>query len=215
MRLYDLTIPIADGMPVYPGDPAVSIRPHLALARGEPANVSRLSLGSHTGTHLDAPRHFLEGAGGVDRIPLELLLGPALVAALPAADQVDSASLAGIDLAACPRLLLKTRNSALPAPERLRPGYAALTAEAARLLVGAGIRLIGLDGPSADPADSQDFPAHRALLEAGVVILEGLELAAVPPGGYELLCLPLPLRDGDGAPARVILRSRPDPPPPA
>jgi arylformamidase len=206
MRYYDVTQPLYEGMPVYPGDPAVTVRPHCRIDRGDPVNLCAVAFGSHTGTHIDAPRHFLEGAGGVDRIPIETLVGPASVVEVSGAGAVDAAALRGIVPVACRRLLLKTRNSARPPGDRLAPGFAALTGEAARQLVEAGLLLVGLDGPSVDPAEAADAPAHRRLLQAGVVILEGLELSAVPPGEYELLCLPLPLRDGDGAPARVVLR---------
>jgi arylformamidase len=206
MRLYDVTLPIRDGMPVYPGDPAVVVRPHCAIATGAPFNLSVVTFGSHTGTHIDAPRHFFDGAGDVEGIGLEVLIGPTRVIEIPAAADIGVDALQEIASAPCRRLLLKTRNSSRPLPDRFAPGYAALTAGAARLLVEIGLLLVGLDGPSADPSHAAAYPAHRTLLQAGVVILEGLDLAAVPPGQYELLCLPLRLAGADGAPARVVLR---------
>jgi arylformamidase len=206
MRLYDVTRPIRSGMPVFEGDPAVTIAPRLSIAQGDAVNVCLLTLGSHTGTHVDAPRHFRDGAPGVDALPLPALLGPARVVEV-GGDHIGAAALAGLDLAAPPRLLFKTRNSAPGQPDRFSRDYAALTGRAARMLVEAGAYLVGLDGPSVDPFEDEDCPAHRAFLEAGVVILEGLDLAAVPPGRYELLCLPLRIHDGDGAPARVLLRT--------
>jgi len=208
MRYLDVTQPITDGMPVYPGDPPVSVRPYLCIADGAPVNLGLVTLGTHTGTHLDAPRHFFDGAGGVDRIPLEALLGPARVVEVAGAGDVDAAAVRAALDGGERRLLFKTRNSARPPADRLLPGYAALTPEAARLLVEADPRpfLVGLDGPSVDGHDTQEAPAHRLLLRSGVAILEGLELSAVPPGAYELLCLPLALPGGDGAPARVLLR---------
>ncbi len=210
MRYYDVTLPIRDGMPVYPGDPPVLLRPHSAMAKGDPFNVSVLTFGSHTGTHIDAPRHFFEGAGDVAAIRIESLIGPARLIEVPTAGDIEAEALREIPGAPCRRLLLKTRNSARPLADRYASGYAALTPAAARLLADAGLSLVGLDGPSADPSQAPGFPAHRALLGAGMVILEGLDLAAVPPGEYELLCLPLRLADADGAPARVLLRQMGD-----
>ncbi|HSB69407.1 MAG TPA: cyclase family protein [Candidatus Methylomirabilis sp.] len=215
MRIYDVTVPIYSGMPVYEGDPEVSIRRWLSLDEGGEANVSHLSLGSHTGTHVDAPLHFRSGAPGVDQLPLDVLIGPARVYDVPGAGDIDLACLRGVDLASQRRILFKTRNSAARVGGRFGTDFAALAPEAARLLVEAGVRLVGLDGPSADPFRSADFPAHHALLDAGVIILEGLDLSAVPPGDYELLCLPLKLLGGDGAPARVLLRGQAHAPAPS
>ncbi len=206
MRYYDVTLPIRDGMPVYPGDPAVALRPHCAIAAGAPFNVSVVTFGSHTGTHLDAPRHFFDDAGDLETIGFEALIGPARVIEVPGAGDIEAEALREIAGAPCRRLLLKTRNSSRPPADRFSPGYAGLTAEAAHLLAEAGLRLVGLDGPSADPSHATDYPAHRTLLQAGTAILEGLDLAAVLPGEYELLCLPLRLAGADGAPARVLLR---------
>ncbi len=206
MRIFDITRPIYHGMPVYEGDPEVAVRPYAVLADGAPAAVSHLSMGTHTGTHVDAPAHFLSGAPGVDRLPLEVLVGPARLYDLPGPGHIGAASLRDLDLRSSARLLLKTPNSRQAFEGRFRPDYTALMGDAAHLLVEAGVRLVGLDGPSADPYASEEFPAHRILLRAGVVILESLDLSAVPPGEYELLCLPLKIRDADGAPARVLLR---------
>lgn len=214
MRIFDVTLPIHPGMPVYEGDPEVSIRKWFSLDGGEAANVSVLSLGSHTGTHVDAPLHFRNGAPGVDRLPLDVLIGPARVYALALADHLDATSLRGLNLGAYPRVLFKTRNSAASREGRSSKDFVALTADGARLLVEVGVQLVGLDGPSADCFSSTDFPVHHTLLDAGVIILEGLDLSPVPPGDYELLCLPLMIRGGDGAPARVVLRERTEGPAP-
>ena len=215
MRIFDVTRPIYDGMPVYEGDPEVSVRKWLSMDEGGAANVSHLCLGSHTGTHVDAPLHFRSDAPGADQLPLDVLIGLARVYDFAAADRIDAASLRGVDLAAQPRVLFKTRNSLAWEEGGFGNHFVALEADASRLLVEAGVRLVGLDGPSADPFSSTDFPAHHTLLDAGVIILEGLELSAVPPGDYELLCLPLRIRGSDGAPARVLLRERTEDPPPS
>ena len=203
MRCYDITRPIRDGMPVYPGDPEVTVRPWLSIARGDPVNVSLLGLGSHTGTHVDAPRHLDNGAPGVDRLPMDALLGPALVAELGPRACVEAADLHRLDLLGLGRqlrLLFKTRTAGSQPVQLLT-----LSEEAAGLLVEAGVRLVGVEAASVDPSAASDLPAHRRLLSAGVVILENLDLSAVPPGSYELLCLPLTLQDGDGAPVRALL----------
>lgn len=207
MKLFDVTRPIHPGMAVYPGDPEVVVRPVSSIRTGAPANVSMLSLGSHTGTHVDPPLHFREGAPAVDQLPLDVLIGPARLYEVAVRRQIDAASLAGLDLAACPRALFKVRSSSHSPQACGRPEAAGIAADAVEVLIRAGVRLVGLEDPSADPAGSADFPAHRALLGAGVIIVEGLDLSAVPPGPYELLCLPLKLRAGDGAPARVVLRA--------
>jgi arylformamidase len=206
MRIFDVTLPIHPGMPVYEGDPEVSIRKWISLAGGGAANVSLLSLGSHTGTHVDAPLHFLVGAPGVVGLPLDVLIGPARVCDLAMADRIDATSLRGVDLGTYPRVLFKTRNSAASREGRSGKDFVALAVDGARVLVQAGVQLVGLDGPSADCFSSTDFPVHHTLLDAGVIIVEGLDLSPVPPGDYELVCLPLKIRGGDGAPARVVLR---------
>jgi arylformamidase len=207
MKLFDVTRPIHDGMVVYEGDPLVVVRRIASVTAGACANVSEVHLGSHTGTHVDPPLHFREGGPGVDELPLDILIGPARVHELAVRGQIDAVGLRGVDLTACPRVLFKT----CTADSRGAHGYpaacAGLTAEAARALVGSGVRLVGLDGASVDPPGAVGFPAHRTLLDAGVIVLEGLDLSAVPPGDYELLCLPLKILGGDGAPARVVLRS--------
>jgi len=206
MRYYDVTLPLVDGMPSYPGDPVVSVGPYARIADGAPVNLTVVTLGSHAGTHLDAPRHLFDGAPGVDRIGLEALLGAARVAELPGAGPLEAGAIRPLLGGGCRRLLLKTRNSARPPAERYLPGYAALTPDAAGCLAEAGLLLLGLDGPSVDGSDARDAPVHRILLQAGVAILENLALAGVPAGEYELLCLPLLLPEADGAPVRAVLR---------
>jgi arylformamidase len=189
------------------------VTPALVLERGDPANVSHLALGSHTGTHLDAPRHFIPGGATVDHLPLDTLVGPARVVECPAGPiRPDSLAPAlGRDGPAGrreARVLVKTGNSRLWTHGRFARDYQALTLEAARELVRAGVLLVGVDYLSVEAfgGDGGAFPVHRCLLAAGVVILEGLDLSAVGPGRYELLCLPLRLKAGDGAPARAVLR---------
>lgn len=207
MHIYDITAPLSPALPVYPGDPEITITPIAQLHWGDAANVSRLVLGSHTGTHLDAPRHFFEEGIAIDTLDLRLLIGPARVCAFPhATTHLTADDLRPLALSGVQRLLLQTPNAALWEKAGFQTNYIALTESAAHLLVEMGVRLVGIDYLSVDAFERQDFPVHRTLLGAGIVILEGLDLRTVPPGDYELLALPLLLAHGDGAPARAILR---------
>lgn len=202
-----MSLPVRPGMVVFEGDPEVRIAPVMSVAAGDPANLSRLELGSHTGTHIDAPRHFLDDGPGVDRLPLDALVGPAWMADAGAAPgDIDAAALAGLGVpAGTERLLLRTHDGSLWERPGFTPDYAGVADDAARELVARGVRLVGIDylsiAPSADPA-----PTHRVLLEAGVVVVEGLDLRGVAPGAYDLICLPLRIAGADGAPARALLR---------
>ena len=206
VQVFDITRPIYHGMPVYAGDPAVTVQRRFSILEGAPANVSALSLGSHTGTHVDAPAHFREGGVGVDRLPLDVLLGPARLYHVRTSGPLDATRLRELDLRSRPRVLFKTLDTAPHLEEGFRTEGEGLTPDAARLLVDSDISLVGVDALSVEPAGSTAFGTHRILLDVGIIILEGLDLSVVPPGEYELLCLPLNLRDGDGAPARAILR---------
>jgi len=204
MRIFDVTRLIHHGMPVYAGDPEVLIEPWLSISAGSSVNVSRLSMGSHTGTHIDAPAHLRDGSLGVDQLPLDELIGPARVVGLPTCFQIDAGSLLGLELTLHRRILFKTL---VPGRQQTDPaGFGGITEEAARLLVDSGVKLVGVDTLSVDRLDSSSLPAHNTFLDAGIIILEGLDLSAVLPGDYELLCLPLKVHHGDGAPARIVLR---------
>ena len=212
MKIYDISVPIAPGeTPVYPGDPGIEVASWMAIARGDPADVSALSLGAHTGTHVDAPAHFIEGATGVTSLPLDALVGEARVVAVPSdARAVEESHVREAALGGCPRVLFKTRNSAFweDPRGRFREDFTYIAPAAARALVSRGVRLVGIDYLSVERFGSKEFETHRVLLSAGVVILEGLDLRAVAPGAYELICLPLRVAagSGDGAPARAVLR---------
>lgn len=206
MEFFDITAPIRAAMPVYEGDPPVVLERAASIAAGDSANITRLAFGAHTGTHVDAPVHFIEGAASVDALPLDALIGPATVIDATRMDSdIDAPAL---DALAIPppatRLLFKTPNSALWDEPRFSPRFIGLLPDAAHALAGRGARLVGIDylsvAPFRDPA-----PAHEALLRAGVVILEGLDLRRVDPGDYTLICLPLLIPGADGAPARAIL----------
>lgn len=199
---HDLTLPVSPAVAVFPGDPPVEIRPFARLER-EGYNASALHASLHAGTHVDAPRHLSDQAGGVDQLPLEALLGPVRVLDCRSQPAVDRSFLESRWEAGTRRLLLQTGGG-----QALRQGESGdgfLTGEGARFLEGMQVALVGIDALSIDALTDQGLPAHRILLGAGVVVVEGLDLSAVAAGRYELLCLPLRLQGGDGAPARVIL----------
>jgi arylformamidase len=206
MRIYDVTVPIAKDMVVYPGDPPVKIERKASLNKDESQyNLSRYSFGSHTGTHVDPPFHFIENGTTVDKLPLELLMGRARVVEVTAA-QIDEAALEEFDFTADVRILFKTRNSYLWSQKSFSREYVHITPGAARALVNDGIKVVGIDYLSVEKFGSETPETHLTFLEAGTVIIEGLDLREIESGDYELICLPLKVKDGDGAPARVVLR---------
>jgi arylformamidase len=212
MPIYDVTVPIRAGMPVYEGDPGVNIESWSALVKGDSANVSFLHFGAHTGTHVDAPAHFIEGARKIDSLPLEALIGPARVVRVPdEVNEIDSDFLAGCDLNSVERVLFHTRNSGFW-NEGFRKDFTHLLPEAARTLVDRGLKLVGTDYLSIEKFHSGDHHTHLTLLSQNIIIVEGLNLSDVPAGDYELICLPLRIADGagDGAPARAVLRTLSD-----
>ncbi len=198
-------------MPTYPGDPGIVFEQWTALANGDPANVTMLHFGAHTGTHVDAPSHFIADAKGVDDILLSTLVGPARVVRI--ADDVmaiTSRHVALINPIGATRLLFKTRNSAFWANQNgFRTDFTFIAPDAARALVEMGVKLVGIDYLSVEEFGSTSFATHNVLLASGVVILEGLDLRGIDAGDFELICLPLKLVDGtrDGAPARAVLRT--------
>ena len=208
MKIYDVTVPISKELPVYPGDPAIRIERKATLNKNDSRyNLSRFSFGAHTGTHVDAPFHFLEDGITVDRLPLELLIGRARVVEVTS-PRIDETALTEFDFTADARVLFKTRNSYLWSQPRFVEDYVYITPGAANVLVNEGIKVVGVDYLSVEKFASEDFATHLTLLEAGTVIIEGLDLREVEPGDYELICLPLRVRDADGSPARVVLRQQ-------
>jgi arylformamidase len=208
-KIYDITVAISATTPIYKGDPGVEINSFKAIAAGSSANVSQISLGVHTATHVDAPNHFIDGAKRVHELDPQKLVGPCRVIA------VDE-SVVGIepehvgDLTGVTRVLFKTQNSEFWAtPETgFRTDFSYLTPATAKLLVDNGVVLVGIDYLSIEKSGSPGHPVHITLLEKEVVILEGVDLRQVPPGDYELMCMPLKYdgATGDGAPARTFLR---------
>ncbi len=205
-KLLDVSVPLTAGMPAYPGNPEFELQPIKRIAEGGSSNVSRLVMGTHTGTHVDAPRHFFDGAPGVDALPLDLLLGRARVVEVNKRGGIGAEELAAAGLREDLRVLLKTSNSALWNGEGFHEDYTYLTDAGARYLVDQGVKVVGIDYLSVEQFKKAGAPAHHALLSQGVVIIEGLNLAEADAGMYELYCLPLRIVGGDGAPARVILK---------
>ena len=205
-KLLDVSVPLASGMPAFPGNPAFELQPVKRIADGGSSNVSRLVLGTHTGTHVDAPRHFIDDGTSVDALPLELLLGRARVVEIPRRGAIGAEDLAAAGLREDLRVLLKTSNSALWNSDAFHDDYTHVTEEGARYLVEQGVKVVGIDYLSIEQFRKPGAPAHRMLLANGVIIIEGLNLADAEPGMYEMFCLPLPITGGDGAPARVVLK---------
>jgi arylformamidase len=212
MQIYDVSVPLSAATPTYPGDPGIEITNWRTLADGDAANVSLMNFGLHSGTHVDAPSHFIEGGAKVEALPLDSLLGKAEVIEVP-----DDVRIIDCDfvVANCvngsQRILFKTRNSTFwnNVADGFREDYVYIDQDAAEHLVETGIKLVGIDYLSVERFKSDTFETHHAFLSRGVVILEGLDLRFVPSGIYELLCLPLRIAggSGDGAPARVVLRT--------
>jgi len=203
MTLIDISVPIRERMPVYRGNPGVSITRAHDIAAGDTSNVTRLDLGAHTGTHVDAPLHFLPDGGGAESIPAEVLLGPAhVIDATALTEDIDAAALSRVTIPdGAERLLFKTPNSRLWELDEFSHDFIRFVESGARRLIDAGVRLVGIDYLSVG-----DAGAHRAFLGAGVVPLEGLDLRHVGPGPYELVATALSIVGSDGAPARALLR---------
>ena len=207
-HLYDISVPLRTGSVVYPGNPVISFTAQQAISQGAGANVSRLDLGSHSGTHVDAPKHFFDDGAGVDALPLDVLTGPArLIAFDDTVMSVGRAELANHDLRGVTRLLIRTRNSAwlTKGDATFHNDYTYVAPDGAEYLVELGVKLVGVDYLSVEQFHSGHHKTHRTLLERGVVIVEGLMLTEPSAGDYELYCLPLRLVGLDGAPARAIL----------
>jgi arylformamidase len=206
MKIYDVSVPLRADMPTYDGEAGPSLDFRSLLSRGDSMTISALSLGSHTGTHVDAPAHFLDGAPTVDSLPLDALVGPAYVAEFGGDTHIASADLESMAIPAdCRRLLFKTRNSRLWDDDSFHPDFIALASDAATTLVDRDIRLVGIDYLSIERFHASPHEVHETLLASGMVILEGLDLRRIAPGPYLLVCAPLNVVGAEGAPARTFL----------
>jgi arylformamidase len=203
VAIHDVSVPVRSDMPIYEGNPGVELERAGSIAEGAPANLSKLTMGVHTGTHVDSQLHFIDGAPGMEGVPLDALVGPAVVidATAVSSEALGEPDLATLDIPdGAERVLLKTRNSQLWARPDFTRDFIRLDGSGARFVIDRGIRTIGIDYLSIG-----DREAHRELLGAGVVPVEGLDLREIEPGPYTLVCLPLDLVGSDGGPARAIL----------
>jgi arylformamidase len=176
------------------------------MSRGDPNNSSGVAMSLHAGTHIDAPFHFVADGATIDQLPLERFIGPALVHAVEAERYIEPRHVEALDLTGVSRVLFKTRNSALLRRKDYEPDFAAFSVAAAEALAARGVTLVGLDYLSVAHAGEEQVPVHRAFLTRGVALLEGIDLTEVDPGRYDLICLPVKIRGGDGAPCRAVLR---------
>ncbi len=209
MKIIDISVGIDENLPVWPGDPNPELSWIGSINAGDSANITGLSMGAHTGTHIDAPLHFLQNGASLDEIALSTLIGDAQVLEVPGDAALISAEvLTGLEEIRCERLLLKTRNSQFWSGSGLefRQDFTALDVSAAEFLVRRGVRLIGIDYLSIAPFNDPT-PTHTLLLRQNVVILESINLADVPAGFYQLVCLPIKLTAREAAPVRAVLIS--------
>jgi arylformamidase len=206
-RLIDVSVLLTPGIPVYPGNPAFEFTPVHRLADGHSSNHSKIVMGTHCGTHVDAPLHFFDGKPGVDQMPVDLLIGRARVLDLPHRGGITEKHLAAAGLREDLRVLLRTPNSALwNTQDGFHTDYTYIAEEAAKYLVDQGVKLVGVDYLSVEQFKKPGAPAHHVLLGSGVIIIEGLNLTEAEAGHYEMYCLPLKIANADGAPARVVLK---------
>jgi arylformamidase len=208
----DISVPLRNGMVAWPGDAPFEIAPMLEIAQGDQCNLSRISTSAHIGTHMDAPRHYLAGAAGIETMPIAASIGKARVIEIQDPVAIRTSELEPHRLAKGERVLFKTRNSThCWKTDRFEEQYVSIPPMTAGYLAERGVQTVGVDYLSVgefetDVLKSEGAQTHRILLEAGIWILEGLNLEHVEPGEYELICLPLKIIGGDGAPARAVLR---------
>jgi arylformamidase len=204
--IYDVSMPLRDGMPFYTGStPFRRVLTH-ELSKGQPVNESRLEMGAHNGTHIDAPLHFEKDGFSADAVPVENLVGPARLFHFPRRDCIDRSDLENLDWRGVERVLFRTRNSDHWAGGgAFDPNFVYLTGAGAAFLAERNVRLVGIDSLGIEQYGNKEHPAHHTLLRKGITILEGLYLVDVPPGDYTFFCGPLRLMGADGAPARVFL----------
>ena len=206
MKLIDVSVPLDATLPSYPGNVPFTLEAVKRIARGDSSNVSALHLSAHSGTHVDAPRHFFDDGLGTEALPLEMLIGRTRVIELTSRTGIDADELAGLDLSEDVRVLFKTPNSRLWGSPEFHKDYVGVTESGAEHLIARGIKVVGVDYLSVEEFKKPGAPAHHVLLGGGAIVIEGLNLRDVDPGIYEMICLPLRIVGSDGAPARVLLR---------
>ncbi len=211
MKLYDITVPILNTMPLWPGDPPVLVERTKSIGKGDSCNLTSLAMGVHCGTHIDAPLHFIDQGRAVDDIPLEVLNGPCRVIVIDAPSLIERNHLVNLGLGDCKRILFKTGNSELwkNNTAAFHEGFTALGLSAAEYLVEKGVSLVGIDYLSIESFHAEkEHPVHKMMLKNNVVILESVDLSGVQPGEYDLVCLPLKIAGAEGAPVRAVLYGR-------
>lgn len=205
MKYYDISLNLSAETVRWVTSPPFELIERRRMSRGDYNNSSAVTMSVHSGTHMDAPFHFVPRGAAIDELPLELFIGPAVVHEVDASRYITAEHVAKVDLGDVRRVLFKTRNSQLLQRSAYDPDFVAFSVEAAQALVARGVRLVGLDYLSVAHSDEQ-VPVHRAFLDHGVALLEGVDLSAITPGRYELICFPIRLRGVDGAPCRAVLR---------
>ena len=209
MTIYDISLTYTEDLPTWPGDPTIQLKQISSIKKGDLANVTQLSMSVHAGTHIDAPDHFLGNGKTVEDIPMELMVGTAAVVEIPSREIITAAD---IQAAQIPddvkRILIKTSNSEYWASgnKKFQEDFIAPDREAAKILVEMGMEVIGVDYLSVGGFHADGTEIHQALLNAGIWIIEGLDLKRAQPGKVQLICLPIKVAGGDGAPARALVR---------
>lgn len=204
-KFFDITLPVYSKMVIWPRDPEVIVNSNKIISNKETIQVSNIVINSHSGTHVDAPRHFLPQSKGVDKLNLGILIGQAKVINLRVKEKISKVDLEKHNLKECKRLIIKTRNSKYLNKKSFFENYVYLDTDAAQYLVKLGIKLIGIDYYSIEKFKNPLHPVHHLLLKNNIVILEGLDLNSVPAGNYNLIALPLKIKDCDGSPVRAVL----------
>ncbi|MDD1779132.1 MAG: cyclase family protein [Candidatus Helarchaeota archaeon] len=202
---YDISVPISVDLPIYPGDTQPELKPFASIDQGDLANMLELRLGSHTGTHVDVPRHFLRDGKNLDQVGLDQFWGRAKVFQLSVKEKIDRKALVDLDIQARDVVLFKTRNSELWELQGFQRDFVYLTVEAAEYLVEKKVKAVGIDYLSIEKFKSKSHPTHTTLLTNGIVILEGINLKDITPGEYFLFFMPLKLKGADGSPVRAVL----------
>jgi len=206
MKIHDITLTISNSLVTYPGDPGIEIT-RVHTIKNSNSNLTKLDMGAHTGTHVDAPVHFIEGGSGADVLDLGILIGPAIVIDATKEERISAKSLENFEIDdGAERVLFRTRNSEIwkSTPDKFFPTFVGIPKDGAEWLVEKDVKLVGIDYLSIAPFHEAE-PTHKVLLEAGIIPIEGLDLSGIAPGSYFLVCLPLKIKGSDGAPARVIL----------
>jgi len=204
-EIHDISVLLSADLPVYPGDSPIKMNQLVSMDKGDSANILELKLGSHTGTHVDVPRHFISNGKSIDEILLEKFCGRAKVYDLPVKEKIDRINILNLDIQTGDIILFKTRNSDLWGIPEFQKNYIYLTVEGAEVLVKHKIKAVGIDYLSIEKFKSKNHPTHITLLKNDVIILEGINLKDVVPGEYFLFFFPLKLKGADGSPVRAVL----------